>query len=195
MNHFFALELPADIRQQIAEHSQRWRNLLGPEFPARWYEPEDYHITLKFLGDVSDGRQAELIAAAAPVAEATEPFGVPMASPNVFPSERFVNVLIRSLRSGDEMLSLYRRMELTMQTLGFPREARRDYVPHVTVARCKSRPRQEVSILNIPPEQTFGVFSVDRLTLMRTTLPESRQKERPIRYNTVHTFPLGNPHL
>ena len=194
MNHFFALTLPEEMRRKIADHSRRWRELLGTDFPAHWYEPEDYHVTLKFLGDVPDERQAELISTAAPVAEATEPFGIPMASPGVFPNERFVNVLIRHLRSGDELLSLYRRMEAGMQTLGFPREGKRDYLPHVTVARCRRRLRQEVPILSISHEQMFVEFSVDRLVLMRTTPPETRQKDRPIRYNTVHTFPFGNTH-
>lgn len=193
MNHFFALTLPDEARQQTATYCRRWRDLLGPAFPARWHDPDDYHITLKFLGDVDVARQEELIAAAQPVAVRVQPFSVFLAGPYAFPSPRFVNVLIRYAHPSDEMLALRHALDDALIPGGFAPEGR-PFAPHVTVARCTRRPRA----LAFPPaeadERMFAEFPVDRFVFMRTTPPETRQKDHPIRYNVVHTFPFGDPH-
>ena len=193
MNHFFALTLPSEVRQQIAEHSRRWRELLGPEFPARWHEPEDYHITLKFLGDVGASRHEELVAAAAPVAAATGPFRVLVTGSGFFPSPRLVHGLLRHVYADEAMRTLQQQIETVMQDCGFPGE-KRPFRPHVTLARCKRRERGSVPAALEDDEQMFVNFPVNHFVLMQTTPPEARQKNRPVRYNTVHTFPLGDTH-
>src|SRR5213593_4876766 len=48
---FIAIELPADVREQIIEHSDRLRREL-PEVRASWTRAENLHLTLKFLGNI-----------------------------------------------------------------------------------------------------------------------------------------------
>ena len=51
MNHFFAIKPPPDVCQALAEYAGRWRKELG-DGRFHWYDSSDYHITLKFLGDL-----------------------------------------------------------------------------------------------------------------------------------------------
>ena len=193
MNHFFALTLPAEARQQVAEHGRRWRELLGADFPARWHEAEDYHITLKFLGEVAAPRYKELIAAAALVAKASSPFRVLVSGSGFFPSSRLVHVLIRHVRSDEAILTLHQSLDTAMQGQGFPMEER-PYRPHVTLARSKQRVRGPAPAAHEDHERMFVEFSVGHFVLMQTSPPEARRKERPVRYNIVHTFPFGDTH-
>ncbi len=51
MRIFIALDIPAEIRARLTEYMERAR-ALAPE--ARWARVEGLHVTLKFVGHVSD---------------------------------------------------------------------------------------------------------------------------------------------
>jgi 2'-5' RNA ligase len=57
MNHFLALRLADSPRDRLAALADRLR---AWELPARWVHPEDYHLTLVFLGDL-DADEAHLV--------------------------------------------------------------------------------------------------------------------------------------
>ena len=42
---FIAINLPEDVKKELAKYQEKW-----PEFPAKWMSPENIHITLEFLG-------------------------------------------------------------------------------------------------------------------------------------------------
>ncbi len=51
MHHFLALRLADESRDRLAAIAERLR---AWDLPGRWVHPEDYHLTLLFLGDCSD---------------------------------------------------------------------------------------------------------------------------------------------
>ena len=189
MNHFFALELSNEARQEVWETAQDWQRLLGPSHKAKWYEPEDYHVTLKFLGDLPERRQPELIAAATPVAASTAPVLPGLESLGAFPGLYRPNVLWVGVSAGPDLADLAARLEEAMAVLGFPREGR-PYRPHVTIARCRSAPR--VGEWPMPCEHLFAEWWASRFVLLQTLPPEARANGSTARYNAVHTFPFGN---
>lgn len=190
MHHFFALTLPDEVRQHAAETADDWRRRLR----ASWYAPADYHITLKFLGDVPEERQPELIAAALPVAAQAAPVDVRLHGIGVFPDAQRPQVLWVGVEVTAGLRELAGQLETALAALGFRREMR-PYIPHITIARIRApRPLtpEDWPKLN---EQTFPVFTVRHFVLMQTLPPEARRKDQPVRYNTVHPFPLGDTHL
>ena len=46
---FIAINLPESVKNELLAYQNRW-----PEVPARWTKPENLHITLEFIGNVSD---------------------------------------------------------------------------------------------------------------------------------------------
>ena len=60
---FCAIELPDEVRSQLASHAKRLREAV-PEASASWSKPENVHLTLKFFGNVSPDK-LPLISAAA----------------------------------------------------------------------------------------------------------------------------------
>ncbi len=193
MNHFFALELSDEARQEVWARSQEWQRLLEPSHKAGWYEPEDYHITLKFLGDLPEARQPELIAAATPIAASTAPFVPGLEVLGAFPGLHRPNVLWVGVSTGPEPADLASRLEEAMAALGFPREGR-PYRPHITIARCRPLPGMGEWLM--PYEHLFGYLFgewwVSRLVLMQTLPPGDRANGSTARYNAVHTFPFGD---
>jgi len=46
---FIAINLPEDIKKNLAKYKERW-----PELPIRWTKPENLHITFNFIGYITD---------------------------------------------------------------------------------------------------------------------------------------------
>ena len=189
MNHFFALELSAEAQQEVSRLSRDWQRLLTPEHKAKWYGSADYHVTLKFLGELPDARQPELVTAAAPIAALTAPFTVSLAPAGAFPGLHRPHVLWAGVAPSNALSDAAARLEEALAGIGFPRDGR-PYRPHVTVARC--RPNNGVGEWPVPSERLFPTWTATRFVLMQTLPPDVRAKDGKARYNTVQAFPFGN---
>ncbi len=189
MNHFFAIRLPQEAQQTVQQLAEEWRPLV---MRSSWYDPQDYHITLKFLGNLDEAQQPRLIEAALPVAESARPFLIKAASPGGFPSMRDPGVLWAGVTVNPEIDLLAAHLDHVMAGLGF-RPERRRYQPHITVARCRLRTTIGAD-WPLPSERLFDDFMADRFVLMQTRSGEGRANRTGLRYNVVHTFPLGDPH-
>ena len=187
MNHFFALELSKEARRTVWEVADEWKHQL---IPASWYDPADYHITLKFLGNLDEAEQPRLITAALPLAAEAKPFTVQAARFGGFPDMIAPSVLWAGVQISPELDLLSTHLDAAMAVLGF-RADRRRYQPHITVARCRLRTSHS-SAWPLPSERLFAPFTADRFVLMQTLPPESRANGGKARYNTVHTFPFGD---
>jgi 2'-5' RNA ligase len=188
MNHFFSLALSEEARQQAAKVAEAWASQLLPEQKAKWTAPEDYHLTLHFLGDLPEEAEADLIAAAIPVAAATKPFELQLAESGTFPQSRSPRVLWLGIRPCRPLQDLVLRLRDALETLGYPPE-KRPLRPHITLARCRTGHGEEAWTL--PGEQAFLKWTVARFALLQTLSPESSANDVKGRYNSVHTFPFG----
>ena len=186
MNHFFALELSEEARRAVQETAGKWHKI---GVTAKWYDSADYHITLKFLGNVDVAEQIHLKEAAEPIAAVTPPFLVTPQSLGAFPNMDHPTVLWAGVAINPELDILRMRLDRAMAGLGF-RADHRGYRPHVTVARCS--PATANMEGRLPSERLFVPFIPDRFVLMQTLPPESRANGAKARYTTVHTFPFGN---
>ncbi len=191
MKHFFALELSPEARQAVAALVDDWKCLLLPFQYATWYNPDDYHITLKFLGDLPEMAQLQLTTAATPVAEVTAPFQISLAGTGMFPNNHHPKVLWAGVALAPPLSALAATLDTALSAEGFAPE-QRPYNPHITVARCRFALEGEPWL--VPTAHTFAEWKVARLVLMQT-LPQQKRAIGPKpRYTIVHTFPFGNPH-
>ena len=193
MNHFFAIEVPQEVRQYIQERIVAlWKPALR-ENPS-WCPPEDYHVTLKFLGNVAEERVEGIIAAAVPIAAQTTPFDLTLAPPGAFPTGRSKRVFWMGVGRDGGINALAASLDRTCGEMGFKREDR-IYTPHITVARTpRGGGRDSESCAPTVDERLFPSWRVTRFVLMQTLPPESRVNGTKARYNSVHTFPFGGAH-
>lgn len=123
---FTALEIPAQIRTRLG--------LIRAPLPgARWIDPENMHITVRFFGDM-DGRTADELADALADIHAT-PFTVTIAGVGAF-GGRDARVLWAGVTGGSAHQALYRAHDRAARTVGLEPEGR-EYRPHVTLARLR----------------------------------------------------------
>ncbi|MBY3619329.1 RNA 2',3'-cyclic phosphodiesterase [Acinetobacter sp. CUI P1] len=129
---FIAVKLPSELQQVVADECSK----LSQEYHfAKWTHPEDYHITLQFLGDTPKTDIPDLILALKQMAEQCRPFKLSLDNWNTFGLPEAPRVLWIGV-SGEleELNSLAARVHSATVPLGFSAESR-EYKPHLTVAR------------------------------------------------------------
>jgi len=175
---FVAVELPPSIRQEIGLLHSR----IATE-GLRLVRPDLVHITLKFLGDVPQGRVDAVEQALGAVKAA--PFPVRIKGIGAFPG-RSVRVLWLGLEG--DFQGLHRGIEKALEPLGFSPEER-GFSPHVTLGRVGSpnveTSRQIQSRMSELSGLDLGGFTVGRFYLKKSTLTPGG----PI-YEDLAEFPL-----
>ena len=135
---------------------------------VRWIEPGDFHITLRFIGDVSPS-EANAICEGLSSREWQAPkiqFGELKSFGNSKPSSIYVSV------KGDEKLArLAASHEWLMQQLGLPADGRK-FTPHVTIARCRGA-TTPLTVARYLAEN--GGFSAPAFTPVRFVLYSARE--------------------
>ena len=123
---FTGLEIPEDVAMSL--------NLMrGGIFGARWIDPENYHITLRFMGDIPDMVASELAERLADVK--VRPFDIRMKGLGFFGGNQ-PHTLYASVEDSPELRRLHSAHERVCQTIGLAPDGRR-FTPHVTLARLR----------------------------------------------------------
>lgn len=127
MRLFVAIALPEDLRARLSRIQQ------GVP-AARWVDPDNLHLTLRFIGEADGSEAQDLDAALAQVRAAW--FAVTLAGVGRFGQGRKSRALWVGVEPAPGLDRLRRRVEQAVQAAGFAPE-RRKFKPHVTLARFK----------------------------------------------------------
>jgi 2'-5' RNA ligase len=152
---FTAVEIPPDIGAALA-------SLRGGLPGARWIDPENYHLTLRFIGDIDDALAREIAFMLGRVRR--QPFEVQLDGVTSF-GGRKPRAVIATAAPTRSLLELQAEHERLMQRIGLEPEGRR-YTPHVTLARLReSSSRQVADYLSARGHFRSAPFSVSRFVL------------------------------
>ncbi len=131
---FTALEVPATVAQSLA-------SLRGGLSGARWIEAENYHITLRFIGDI-DERLAQDVAQE--LAMIRRPaFTLTLDQLGSFGGDK-PRAVVAKARPEPALMELQAEQERLLRRLGAEPEPRK-YAPHVTLARLRGAPSAAVA--------------------------------------------------
>jgi 2'-5' RNA ligase len=127
----------------------------------RLIHPEKLHLTLKFLGDVSEDELGRVPQALGPLREGREPFEVSTSGFGAFPSQKRARILWAGIGEGTEPLrALAQSVADLLEPAGFGREGR-PYVPHLTLGRALGR-QAKLDVASVsPPALRFMVSGVE----------------------------------
>ena len=169
MRTFIAIEIPEEIKQRLSEAQSLLKNS-GAE--AIWTRPEGIHLTLKFLGEVSNTIVAGITAALAPAMEESRGFRLTFSGAGVFPHTR--NPRVAWIGVGgelDKLRELQNLVEEQTVRLGCKREDR-IFQPHLTLGRIKAIPLREPwsKALEEINGLTFPFFDVTAISIMKSEL-------------------------
>lgn len=172
---FTALEIPRNVAMSLS--------LLRGGIPgARWIDVENYHITLRFIGDV-DGRTADEIVDRLDRIDRPE-FQATLTGIGSFGSKKPHSVYA-SVAPSPEMHALQAEIERICQRIGLPPDPRK-FTPHVTLARLKNCRLDDV----VHYLSGRGNFYAAPFTATRFVLLSSKESVGGGPYLTEEVFPL-----
>mgnify|MGYP002624523338 CR=1 FL=1 len=130
--------------------------------------PNGLHVTLKFFGDVEWNSTAGISRVLEEIASPFAPFTLQVRGLGAFPRPERPSVVWAGLADAEPLIELAGRLEPEFENLGFPAE-RRPFHPHLTLARVKSRPPDELfAMLTELAAAEFGSARVDAVELLQS---------------------------
>jgi len=157
---FVGVALPPELKLSLS--------LLATGLPgAKWVDPGNYHLTLRFIGEIAEGQAEDVDAALAQIHAPS--FAVTLATVDHFGMRQ----LWVGVERNDALRHLQQKIESALTRLGFAPDERR-YTPHVTLARLKGTGAarlqaylSEHALYRAPP------FRVERFSLIASYLTKS----------------------
>jgi len=153
---FTALEIPRDAALSLS--------LLRGGLPgARWIDVENYHLTLRFIGDV-EGHVADEIANALDRIRRPS-FSLTLSGVGAFGSRK-PHAIWAGVTASPDVTALQAEIERICKRIGVPSDPRK-FVPHVTLARLKNASDGDVArYLSARGNFATMPFKVNRFVLM-----------------------------
>lgn len=134
MRLFTGLEVPAGAGLMLSA-------LRGGLSGARWVDPENYHLTLRFIGDIDERTADDIAEALARVRRPAVP--VRLSGVGAFGGSR-PHALYAGVAATAELADLQAEHERLLQRIGLPPEGRK-FTPHVTLAYLRGAKAGEVA--------------------------------------------------
>ncbi len=176
---FVAVTLAPALRASVAGVRATLGDAAGR---LRWVPPENLHLTVRFLGEITEAQVRRVVEAARETAAPVAPFAITLAGVGAFPTARAPRIVWVGVTEGADRLSdLAGALETALRRRKFSAEAR-PLQPHLTVARARSggRPPDLTTALAGAAAFVAGTQHVDALVVMESTLGPSGPSYREI---------------
>jgi RNA 2',3'-cyclic 3'-phosphodiesterase len=179
MRLFVALELPWPLRQRVAM-------LSGAGIPgARWVPPENYHITLRFIGETPAYRAEEIDHTLA--ALKARSFALTLAGVGTFARSGRSTSLWVGVERNPSLDHLQGKIETALQRAGLEPERRR-FAPHVLLARVDGATEARLGGF----VQAYNLFRADPVPIEQFTLFSSQLGKGPPLYGIEAEYDLSD---
>jgi 2'-5' RNA ligase len=180
MRLFVALEIPADVRENLAALIKSLR-ATSPQ--TRWVRPENLHVTLKFIGEMPETKLAAIRTALAGV-RSERALTLDFRGLGFFPNEKHPRVFWAGIEASPNLKTLAADIDGATEKLGIPRE-QRPFSPHLTLARFEPSRLQETlrAAIRENAGREFGSLRTSQFHLI-----ESKLKPSGAEYTTVESF-------
>jgi len=175
---FVAINLPGEIKEKLLSYQKYF-----PLPKERYTKKENLHLTLFFLGNCQKEEVEKLKNIVSKVALLFRPFQIKIKEIVLGPIQGKPRMVWAIVERSDELLSLYKELKnLLLKDQSFSwRLEKREYFPHVTLARFKKERLSWVKKIEI--NLVFEVKSID--------IMESHLKRTGAEYTLVQKIPLS----
>jgi 2'-5' RNA ligase len=186
----------ADVNDEVRAWAGRARRAVEQRKPAlgralRWVQPQQVHVTLRFLGETDRGRAARLVQALGPGVPVA-PFTFSLDAIDWFPPRGRPRVLVTTIGDGAAQVHALKRAldEALARAIDVGPEDR-EFVAHLTLARVRDQEAAAVASMRRDLPGVVGSVPALSVTLDHATLYQSELSPAGARYSVVATVPLA----
>lgn len=185
MRLFIALKAPELIRKRLYDICAPFRECAETTV---WSKPEQFHITLAFIGDAAPAFLPHLRQRLDRACAVVPAFDCHVAGYGFFGSRRSPTVLWAGIEPADALEALHKHFWKMLEPLGYEKPSPR-FHPHITLARCKARARNKALLdaMDESETHTLGDWRSEGATLY-----ESRRTSHGPLYRAIHTSPFAD---
>jgi 2'-5' RNA ligase len=189
MRLFVGVELDEASRRMAERVALQLREDLGSRLRANWVPPENYHLTVRFIGHIPDDRAPAILEALTPPVKCP-PFEVTLAGCGIFPPRGPARVIWIGVTQGFASLAaLHDEFDRRLARLRFAPE-KRPFSAHLTLARIKDvgrdHGRRVAEILHAVVAGPVA-FHVARTTVFESCPSPKGSTYRPLHYTELRT--------
>jgi len=182
---FIAINLPEEIRRELKKYELRWS-----ELPAKWTSKDNLHITLEFLGNLTDEEIGHVCFVVKEVARLHLSFAIDLKKVIYGPIDKFPPRMVWVEGEKSKELSALKTslQNKLLEKVRF-RPEERVFSPHITLARIsewefKKMEPEEIPEINENIDLTFSVESIEVM--------ESEIKKGVPQYTILESHNLRN---
>ena len=177
MRCFIAIELPPAVKSALGSLLEELK-----KSPAdiRWVNPNNIHLTLKFLGNVNEKNIPGVINIMDAACKQYQPLTLELKGLGIFPDINRPRILWIGAEGNSVLKGLQRDIEYGMAKIGFEREDRK-FTAHLTLGRFRSlRGKEDIlEKIKLRGNVSLGAINVSSISLMKSDLsPEGSRYAR-----------------
>lgn len=178
MRLFIAVDFDNDTKQKICDLQ---RELRKHSTKGRWKYIDNFHLTLKFLGEVKPYKIDLLGQSIKKAADLAVPFVVKINELGRFDGKDAIRALWLGVEGGtDRLRTLAEKIDTQLSIIGFEKE-KRAYTPHVTIAQDVIFDTDFANIKNIIDKFNFDEMYINKIVLMKSEQIENKRIYTPVK--------------
>jgi 2'-5' RNA ligase len=141
------------------------------EADLKLVEPENIHITLKFLGDTDEENIDEIEEIIKNSVKGINAFNIKLKGSGVFPNKNYMKVIWIGLENAEKIIEIAEKMDKQLENLGFTPE-KRGFSAHLTIARVRSSRNKEklLQVIEKYKDAEFSIIDVNSIKLKKSDL-------------------------
>lgn len=166
---FIAIELTKEFKDKLSKIQDELRK---SNADVKWVEPENIHLTLRFLGNVEEKKLEDIKRILERVSEKHPRFSMELSGTGCFPKMSLPRVIWIGIEKGKEELSkIFLELEDELENIGFKRE-KRGFSAHITIGRVRTPLNRIRLVEEIKKTSSLPKLNspVNKITLFKSTL-------------------------
>jgi RNA 2',3'-cyclic 3'-phosphodiesterase len=165
--------MPETVRNEIIGVQLKLRQLVSQD-AVRWTKPEQFHLTLRFLGDVPVERVAALQEAINAITLGSPALRLRAQGIGFFPNARAPRVIWAGVNDGEgRLVDLQKKIEAAVQAFA-EKPGTEKFAGHVTIGRVKFLKRPEIEKLaaqaQAVKDHLFGEWMAQEIEIIQSRL-------------------------
>jgi len=182
---FIAIDVDKTIRDEIQGFV---KSINKCSTQVRWTEIHNIHLTIKFLGEITESKAFELKSVLGELIRQHQTFELIIKGTGCFPNLKTPKILWLGIERSEQLHKIHEQIEEICLSSGIGRQDK-PFSPHITIARIKDNvPQEFTERIMKEKHRQWGILSVTEVLLMKSLL----KPEGPI-YSIYGRFPLSIP--
>jgi RNA 2',3'-cyclic 3'-phosphodiesterase len=181
---FIAAEFPAEVVASLSQIvREQWPQQING---VKWVNKNQYHLTLKFLGDTSMDQIPAITQVCKENTNSEFNFPMDIKGFGVFPNQQSPTVLWAGIHGADQLIQYQNKLDKALNRLNIPLE-RRAFKPHLTLARIKDYfPRTQLVSFLAPLTSGSQIVDISTQITAITLFESELTRQGPI-YKKIWT--------